>query len=91
MPFKPGQSGNPAGGLAKKPFLDNLKRAIAQNNGEKVREAAEKLLDLAALGEPWAVKELADRLDGKAAQSVQLSGDEENPLTFREVIRKIIE
>jgi hypothetical protein len=35
--------------------------------------------------------ELADRLDGKAAQNTVLSGDAENPITVTEITRKIIE
>jgi hypothetical protein len=31
-------------------------------------------------GDNWAIKEIADRLDGKPAQSMQLSNDPENPL-----------
>lgn len=58
---------------APKPFLDAINRAIKQTDGKKLRAAAEKLLDLAANGEPWAIKELADRTDGKAAQGVSLS------------------
>lgn len=71
MTFKKGQSGNPAGTPKDKPFLDALNRAIAQNDGKKLRAAAEGLLTAAAEKEPWAVKELADRLDGKPAQTVQ--------------------
>lgn len=58
-----------------------LRRAIAQDNADRLRQAAEKLLTLAAQGESWAIKELADRLDGKAAQSMTVGGDEDNPLT----------
>ncbi len=47
-----------------------LKRAIAQSDGQKLRQAAEALLDEAAAGKPWAVAMLADRLDGKASQEV---------------------
>ena len=36
--------------------------------------AAEKVLDLAADGVPWAVRMLADRLDGKAKQHTELRG-----------------
>jgi hypothetical protein len=61
-------------------FNDALRRAIAQDDGQRIRDAAEKLLDLAAEGTPWAVRELADRTDGKSAQSVLLIGDPENPL-----------
>jgi hypothetical protein len=56
---------------AKGRLFDNaLRRAIAQDDGKRLRDAAEKLLDLAAAGEPWAINTLADRLDGKAPQSI---------------------
>lgn len=64
-------------------FNDALRRAIAQDDGMRIRTAAEKLLDLAAEGTPWAVRELADRTDGKAFQSVQITGDVENPLAVK--------
>lgn len=51
-------------------FRSALNRAIAQDDGERLRQAAEKLLTLAAQGEPWAVREIADRLDGRPAQQV---------------------
>jgi ribosome-binding protein aMBF1 (putative translation factor) len=46
---------------------DALRRAIASDQGERVRKAANKLIDEAAAGAPWAIKELAERLDGKAS------------------------
>ena len=88
MAFQPGQSGNPAGNPKSKRFLAALDRAIAQDDGKKVRDAADKLLDLAAAGEAWAIKELADRLDGKPAQTV--AGDPENPLTFIGRVERVI-
>jgi len=51
-------------------FGEALQRAIAQDDGKRLRGAAEKLLDLADAGESWAVRELADRLDGKPAQTI---------------------
>ena len=78
--WPPGQSGNPAGGAKVKRFFAALERAIAQEDGKKLRDAADKLLELAAVGEPWAVQMLADRLDGKPAQQLQLQGDESQPL-----------
>ena len=54
-------------------FNDALRRAITQDDGKRIRAAAEKLLDLAAEGTPWAVRELADRTDGKAAMAVTLA------------------
>ena len=81
MPWKPGESGNPGGpSKQQKRFYAALDRAIAQEDGKKLRDAADKLLELAAQGEPWAVQMLADRLDGKPAQQVTLSGDEDQPL-----------
>lgn len=56
-------------------FGDALRKVIAQDDGKRLRAAAEKLMDLAAEGTPWAVKELADRTDGKAFQSIALSGE----------------
>lgn len=56
-------------------FYEVLHRAIKQDNGERVRAAAEKLLDLAAEGEQWAAKELMDRLDGKAKQQLEATID----------------
>lgn len=61
---------------AERPFREALTRAIKQENGKRVREAAEMLLDKAAEGEPWAIKELADRVDGKVAQQIIGSGAE---------------
>jgi len=49
-------------------FFDALRRAMAGDDHRRLRRAAERLLDLAAEGEPWAIKELADRLDGRPAQ-----------------------
>lgn len=77
MPFEKGKSGNPSGVQSNKPFLAALKRAIAQDDAKRLRDAAEKLLDLAANGEAWAVKELADRTDGKTTQPV--GNDEDKP------------
>ena len=66
MAFEKGNKANAKARL----FDGALRRAIAQDDGQRLRDAAEKLLDLAAAGEPWAINTLADRLDGKAPQSV---------------------
>lgn len=59
---------------AERPFRDAVARACAQEDGKRLRKAAEQLLDLAAAGESWAVKELADRMDGKPKQQTEVSG-----------------
>jgi len=53
-------------------FGDTLRRAITQEDGKRLREAAEQLLTQAAAGEAWAINMLADRLDGKAPQSIDI-------------------
>lgn len=41
-------------------------------------------------GDLAALKEINDRLDGRAAQSLTISGDEDNPITIRKVERVIV-
>ncbi len=72
------QGNNNAG--RNKPFWRAIDRAIVQDDGKRLRDAAEKLLDLAAQGEQWAVRELADRLDGRPAQA--LTDGNGDPLTI---------
>lgn len=74
MPFKPGNNL----GAKSRLFDGALRRAIAQDDGERVRRAAETLLDEAAAGKVWAVQMLADRLDGKADQTINVVKSVEN-------------
>ena len=64
-----GTVGNTNSSIEKRQWGNALKRAIAQNNAEKLRRIAEKLIDMAAEGDMQAIKELGDRLDGKAHQT----------------------
>jgi len=41
-------------------------------------------------GDLQAMKEINDRLDGRAAQSLTISGDEENPIAITKVERVIV-
>lgn len=71
-------------------WSETLNRAIAQDDGKRLRAAAEKLLDIAATGEQWAVKELADRLDGKPKQQTELSGPDGGAIeTVSKIVREI--
>lgn len=72
MPFEPGKSGNPNGTAGPKRFHAALERALAQDDGKRLRAAVEKMLDAAAAGEQWAINFLAERLDGKATQTVNV-------------------
>lgn len=89
MAWEPGQSGNPEGAKKHKIFFAALNRAISQEDGKRVRDAAEKLLDLAASGEAWAIKELRDTLDGKPGQSIDLGSDPERPL-LQKLVREVV-
>lgn len=74
-----------------KPFMDALNRAIAADDGKRLRAAAEKLLDLSADGESWAIQFLADRTDGKVKERIDItSGDEPiRPLTQAEILARV--
>ena len=73
-----GQIGN-KNGTKNKPFLDAMRRALAQNP-QKIGRIVDKVLDQAEAGEAWAVKEVADRLDGKAVQATTLEDADGNSL-----------
>ena len=83
MAFQPGQSGNPAGKApSQKSFAAMLKLAIHEAGREpgtnKLRDVADALVSKAIDGDIQAIKEIADRLDGKVPQGI--GGDPENPL-----------
>lgn len=61
------------------------------NQKNALDELANKLLDNCMDGDMSALKELGDRLDGKAAQSVTVGGDEENPLVIKELVIRAID
>jgi hypothetical protein len=76
------QIGN-SNAVKNKPFREALDRAIAQDDGKRLRRAAERLLTMAAKatkGDTRAIRELADRLDGKAVQP--LAGADGGDLTL---------
>lgn len=58
-----------------------IKRALARmadstvDNG--LDKLADKLVEAAANGDQWALKEIGDRIDGKPAQAVTVDGDGE--------------
>lgn len=79
MAERGGQPGNNNAGK-NKVWIAALNRAIAQDDGERLRKAAEKLIDLAVAGEVAALKELGDRLDGKPHQSTSIENADGTPL-----------
>jgi len=91
-PFQPGQSGNPGGRPKTKPFRDALKRVLdeAGKDDERLRLIAEALLGKAATGDVQAIKEIADRLDGKPAQAIVGGDDEDSPIKLIQKIERVI-
>ena len=82
MPWQPGQSGNPEGGRLKaRRFAAILDRALTQEDlkaeeDHRIRQGIEKLLDKVAAGDLPAIQALADRTDGKPAQTLLGGGDD---------------
>lgn len=77
-----------SGRKQEKPFRDALMLAIKDAESSKdsvrsLRRIAERLLDEAADGNVQALKEVADRLDGKVPQGIE-NGDPNQPfrMTF---------
>lgn len=82
MPFEPGVSGNPGGRKANREWTDALRLAVKRTEGDKTKLAqmAENTVEKAIAGEGWAVKEIGDRLEGKAMQAVEVSGTDGGPI-----------
>ena len=55
-------------------FYSELRKALVQQDQLNLRRIADKLVEKAIDGEPWAVKEIMDRVDGKAIQATEISG-----------------
>lgn len=75
-----GTEGNTNSSKDNRLWRNTIMRAIAQGDAERLRKIAETLLDKAAEGDMAAIKELGDRLDGKASQQLQVTGADDGPL-----------
>lgn len=74
-------------------WLNAIEAALAKRSkaeGQKdLVELAEKLLTACEAGEAWALKELGDRLDGKPAQSVALTGEDGGPVQIAGTVKLV--
>ena len=79
MTFKPGQSGNPGGLRKHKEFTAalRLELAAAGDDQKALRRVARKLIAMAEQGDMSAIREIADRVEGKVPQASILQGDED--------------
>ena len=79
MPFAKGQSGNPGGRPKDRPFADALRMELkaAGDDHRALRKIARALIAKAEDGDLAAIREVADRLDGKAvpADATEPQGD----------------
>jgi hypothetical protein len=80
-----------------KRFANALKTALEEfesdkvKRGEALREIAKGLVEAALSGDMAARKEVADRLDGKAAQSLSIDGDGEGgPVKVEKIVREVV-
>lgn len=85
--FKPGQSGNPGGRPKKKPITDlyaeilNDPQVVA-----KIRDSVVKVIVGGRMGGVLQLKEMAERVEGKVSQTLEVNG--ELALTLSDRIKK---
>ena len=91
--FKPGMSGNPSG-RAKNCVLTDMLDAIGNEIDPKTGKtffqvAAEALLAKAFRGDIGAFRELADRVEGKPRQRMEITGAEGSPLVPEQTLEQV--
>ena len=55
-------------------FYEQLRRILVQNDHARLRKITDKFVKAAEDGEAWAIKEIMDRMDGKAIQQTEITG-----------------
>ena len=90
MPFVKGQSGNPGGRPKTKLFREALIRALeaAGDDQKKLDVVAAALFLKASEGDVPAIRELADRIDGKVPQGIE--NGEDGEFLVRQVVERHI-
>lgn len=61
-----------------KEWFDALRKECVQRDA--LRKIASVVVDKAIAGEQWAIQEVGNRLDGKPAQAVEVSGADGGPV-----------
>ena len=70
-------------GLKRGAFVAMLRRKTAQDP-KKLERIVDTLLQMAEEGDLGAIRELSDRLDGKAIAAVEMSGPDGNPIEIEQ-------
>ncbi len=76
-PFEKGVSGNPGGRPKWKQVTEIMK---TETNQEKLAVIVDKVFDLALEGNMRAIEFIADRLEGKVSQRVEVSTSSDQPI-----------
>jgi len=76
-----------------KSFVDALRIAVNEpidpkdkKGRRKLRALADKLVEKALDGDTQAINHIADRLDGKPSQAINVGGQEDNPIESKVTI-----
>ena len=92
MPFKPGNNANPNGRpKGSKPFTEALERAAKlpsdddRQGKSKIEAAAIAIMNKAMQGDVMAFQAAADRLEGKAVSTVEMSGKDGGAINTNEL------
>lgn len=78
---------------SEKTFANMLRIAIKEahvGGGDKLRAVADALVNKAMTGDVPAIKEIADRLDGKVPQAVVGGDDDSDPIKLVHRIERVI-
>ena len=89
MAFQKGKSGNPSGRPKSKMMTEALILALKRvdrQNRTAIQNIVNKLVDRAEEGELMAIKEVFDRIEGKAPQALEHSGFEGGSLVIENII-----
>jgi hypothetical protein len=62
-----------------KMFYDKLRKRLTQEP-HRLERIVNELITQAEAGEAWAVKEVIDRLDGKAVQTTEMQNSDGSPI-----------
>jgi hypothetical protein len=82
--------GRPIGSVDRqKPFADMLRVALLSGGGRRLRVIADKLIAKAEEGDLQAIREVIDRLDGKAAQPIERGDVQLHDMTDQQLMAVI--
>lgn len=77
-------------------WADAVRRAVMrrieneEGKPQKIERLADNLVELGLAGDITAIKEIGDRIDGKAKQQTQIEGTGENGEIIHKLVREII-